>query len=262
MHQLGISEHVLQSYLNHGDSVLLATLIHFTRQFVCNPPQDFWESNSGRSLLTLLSRLGTNYNVQDTLAGLQPDFCGLWNEIVLQRRDRGHHLLSEILQEIRPIYLALHQGSTQHDPYSLCSIPSHHLHSASNLNEVNDVETVEMTDDPVITSPALVYRDAVSPIIQPVATYDAPISRMLKLDHAIPHPADEPSRYEVPSMLRRSTWVTPSFHPSPLDSERFSDGAVAGPIQGTANHSIVTSMVGPITAISCPHPSGDAIPRH
>src|SRR5260221_14486803 len=62
MHQLGISEHVLQSYLNHGDSVLLATLIHFTRQFVCNPPQDFWESNS---LLTLLSRLGTNYNVQD-----------------------------------------------------------------------------------------------------------------------------------------------------------------------------------------------------
>jgi len=31
MHHLGILEHVLRSYLNHGDSVLLANLIHITR---------------------------------------------------------------------------------------------------------------------------------------------------------------------------------------------------------------------------------------
>ncbi len=116
-----------------------------------------------------------------------------------------------------------------------------------------------MTHDPIIASPALVYRDAVSPIIQPVATYDAPTSPMPKLDHTIPHPADEPSRHEVPDMLQRSTWVTPSFHPSPLDSEKLSDSATAGPIEGTANHSIVTSMVSPI---SCPHPSGDAVLQH
>jgi hypothetical protein len=38
MHQLGISEPVLRGYLNHrnGDSLPLATLIHFTRRFIRN----------------------------------------------------------------------------------------------------------------------------------------------------------------------------------------------------------------------------------
>jgi len=145
MHQLGISEHTLQSYLNHGDSVLLATLIHFTHQFVGNPPAP--EHILDRdSLLSLLSRLRMDVNVQDALPKLQHDFCGLWNEIVIQRRDTDHDLLSDLLSEIveniRPIYLTLHQGSTQHDRYPLCSIPAHRIHPASNLNEVNDGETV------------------------------------------------------------------------------------------------------------------------
>jgi len=86
---------------------------------------------------------------------------------------------------------------------------------------------VEITHDPIVTSPALLYSDDVSPIIQPVATYDAPTSN---LDHTIPRPTDEPSRHEVPEILQRFAPVIPSFHPSPLDSERFSDSAAAGPI--------------------------------
>jgi hypothetical protein len=47
------------------------------------------------------------------------------------------------------------------------------IHSASNLNEINDMETTEKTQDPIITSPAFVCCDAASPaspVIQSVAT--------------------------------------------------------------------------------------------
>ena len=244
MHQLSISEPVLRGYVNHGDSVLLANLIGFTRQFVRSFFQANWQEYP---LSHILRHLGSNYNIQDTLPELQRDFCGLWNEI-LQRRDTDHPLVSKILEEIHPIYLTLHQGFTQQEPYSLCNIPNHHIHSAPNLNEVNDMETAEMTHD-IITSPA---------IIQPVATYhdDAPTSPMPKPDHTIPHPVDEPSRYEVPDMLQLSTRVTPSFHPSPLDSEQVSDSTAAGPIQGTSQLALVPRFV------HRPHmrPVGDGTP--
>jgi hypothetical protein len=261
IHQLGITEQDLQSYLDHGDSVLLATLIHFTRKLVRIPSKTFWERYC---LVALLSRFRTNYNVQDTLPELQRAFCDLWNETAQRPHDEDQYLHSKILEEIFPVYLTLHQGSTQgeHNGTPLCDIPSHRIHPPSNLTEVNDGEPetvqMQMTHDPTIT-PALLYRDAVSPIIPPVATCDAPSSPMPKLGHTIPHPGDEPSRHGVPGMLQRSTWVSPSLHPSPLDSSRFSDSAAAGPIQGTANQSIVSSMVGPI---NCPHPSGDAVTQH
>ena len=130
MHHLGISEHVLRSYLNHGESVLLANLMHFTRQFVRN----FLKADREEfPLLYILRRLGSNYNIQDTLPSLQHDFCSLWNEVVLQRHDSDHHLLFNILWELHSIHVALHQDST----YSaapldqLCSVPSHRIDSAS-----------------------------------------------------------------------------------------------------------------------------------
>ena len=57
-------------------------------------------------------QLRSYYNVQDTPPELQHDFCSLWNEIVLRRRDRDHILLWYIFGKIRPIYVALHQDST------------------------------------------------------------------------------------------------------------------------------------------------------
>jgi len=121
MHHLGISEHVLRGYLDHGDSVLLATLIHFTRQFVRNSLKANWEEFILSEILWLLR---SNYNVQDTLPSLQHDFCGLWNEVVLQSSDRDHPLLSTVLLEIRPIYVALHQDTIPYDAFQLCRIPA------------------------------------------------------------------------------------------------------------------------------------------
>ena len=273
MHHLGISEHVLRGYLDHGDSVLLADLIHLTRQLLRNVVRAHWEAFAvARYFLPQASI----FHVQNTLPGLQRNFCDLWNEIVLQARANEHELPLYILQQTRFIYLALHRRNDaisttiptpthdfsildQSSSYPLCSTPSHRSDSASDLNEFNDAKTVEMAHAPIITSPAPLYHDAVSPVIQPVATYDAPTSPRPKLDHTILHPADEPSPHQVPDLLQRITPVTPSFYPSPLDYEGFSEGAAAGPNQSTANHSIVSSMVGPI---GCPYSSGDSVPRH
>jgi len=101
MSQLGVTDEVLQGYLNHGDSVLLANLINTTRLFFENGLQF-------QDILRPISR----FNVHDTLPDLQRDFCILWNEIVRRVQDMQESgSLSDlvfILQEIQPVYDAIH----------------------------------------------------------------------------------------------------------------------------------------------------------
>jgi Family of unknown function (DUF6535) len=141
MDQLGISEDVLREYLAHGDSVLLANLIHITRQFF-RLRQFSWSS----STLLLFQRTVSNFDIQNTLPGLQHDFGALWNEIALEARKDQLWIAFSILRPIRHIYIALHQGtdaaptafdaSTADDDdilgdpssYPLCDIPDHHPH--------------------------------------------------------------------------------------------------------------------------------------
>ena len=207
MQHLGISEHALRSYLDHGDSVLLANLIHFTRQFFHN----FLIANQeGFPLLVILWWLRSGYNVQNTLPGLQHDFCCLWNEIVLNRRHRDHNLLLDILQGIHPTYVALHQDSAPHNEYQLCNIPSHRIDSASTLNEVDGDRTAETVRVPTI---AHHHHDAVPPVTEYITP--SPTSNP---DHAIPHAVvDEQSRNGV---LGNIIPVTSSFHPTPLENDQ------------------------------------------
>jgi len=238
MHYLGISEHVLRSYLDHGESVLLANLMHFTRQFVRN----FLKANREEfPLLYILRRLGSKYNIQDTLPSLQHDFCSLWNEVVLQRHDRDRHLLFNILWELHSIYVALHQGST----YSaapldqLCSIPSHHIDSASHSHEVDGSRTAETARTPLTTS-ALHHHVAIPSAFPPVTGYNAPPSSTSNMDHATPHLADPQSSN---GLLDNITPVASSPRLAPLEIDRISDGTAADPIQGTTDPSAISSMV-------------------
>ena len=237
-HHLDISEHVLRGYLDHGDSVLLANLISFTRRFVRKPLKVNLEKFP---LSHIFRRLGSNYNVQNTLPGLQHDFCSLWNEIVIQTRDRDDHLLFYILGKIHPIYVAFHHGSTPYGHYQLCSIPSHRIDFASNLNEVGDGRTAETTPAPITTSPALHHRDAVPSLVPPITEYDVPPPTS-NLDHAIPHLVDERSRNGT---LDNTTRVASSFPVARLENDRISDGSASNPIQleGTTDPSAISSMV-------------------
>jgi hypothetical protein len=132
---LGVSEHVLEDYLVHGDSVLLANLIHFLhmiRQVISDwlPIPD---------LLVL-----SEFNIQNTLPELQRDFCVLWNELVTESQNsRTYGISVRILWGVRQAYINLHRGTDaavtafsdstswtaavlfRPSSYPLCNIPGH-----------------------------------------------------------------------------------------------------------------------------------------
>ncbi|KAH9971385.1 hypothetical protein BGW80DRAFT_1322153 [Lactifluus volemus] len=142
--QLVISEAVLRDYLTHGDSVLLANLIHITRQFL--PSNLGGDAQMASALLYILPSI-SEFNIKDTLPALQHDFCALWNEIALQARESGsYRIYISILKGIRHLYLAIHEGTSasplefsastrDRDPilsnpssYPSCRITSHRPH--------------------------------------------------------------------------------------------------------------------------------------
>jgi hypothetical protein len=81
--------------------------------------------------------------VQNTLLGLQHDFCALWNEITQASRIRiGDVTAYHILGSIRDLYVALHPGTdvasnyVPHQPpsYPLCEVPGHDSHNVTGDN--------------------------------------------------------------------------------------------------------------------------------
>ena len=141
MDQLGVSKGVLREYLAHGDSVLIANLIHITRQFF---PSYFGEYDViSHTLVGILPSI-SKFDIQTTLPELQHDFCVLWNEIVSKARITGaNNIPAYILILMRHIYITLHQGTDsaptafsastgdyddillQPSSYPLCNIPGH-----------------------------------------------------------------------------------------------------------------------------------------
>jgi hypothetical protein len=135
----GLPGHFLRDQIAHGDdSVLLVILICAARQVISAEPWK-WE------MLSSISK----FDILNTLPELQIHFCSLWNEIVKEANDRGHHRDHlDVLRGIRHLYIALHQGtasaptvfdgSTPSDDfilyslssYPFCSIPTHRLDPA------------------------------------------------------------------------------------------------------------------------------------
>jgi len=131
--QYGLPKRVLQDNVAHDDdSVLLAILNHMTRQ-VIRTDIGSW---------VILSSL-SKFDILDTDPGLQDEFCGLWNEVVLKSRGGSHPYYVYALHSIRHLYIALHQGpdaaptafsSTDDNAfvlfnprwYPLCNISTHH----------------------------------------------------------------------------------------------------------------------------------------
>jgi hypothetical protein len=115
---LGVPEHVVRDYSVHGDSVQLANLIHITRQLSRSS-----RSQADRVLIDALPSL-SEFDIHNTLSGLQHDFCTLWNEIVQAQNSGTLNSLENVLINIRPIYIALHPGDLPVS-YPLCNDPNH-----------------------------------------------------------------------------------------------------------------------------------------
>ncbi|KAH9963426.1 hypothetical protein BGW80DRAFT_1448258 [Lactifluus volemus] len=137
MDQLGISEDVLQDYLAHGDSVLLANWIHITRQWYRSHRLWWWSP-----ALELIQPTISKFDVQGSLPALQSNFCTLWNDITREaREDEARQIHSHILKPVRRIYVALHKGTN--------AAPTRFFHSTSDLSHVlSDPSSYPICDIP------------------------------------------------------------------------------------------------------------------
>ena len=168
--QLGISRSILEQYLAHGDSVLLANFICITQKiFLYHSENGDWTLFQGVSLRTL--EMASRFDARRTLPELQHQFCNLWNRLVLTaRNDNDHHTRSttvRMLKRVRNIYIALHEGIDptgltlskfpNDDPtpnlapsYPLCNTHNH----ISTLTRLHQPEiTAKTTEDTTQTPP-------------------------------------------------------------------------------------------------------------
>ena len=117
-----------------GDNVLLAILIHVSRQTIHSYKE---------GMLELVKAL-TQFDIRHTLPGPQHDFCTLWNELVQEaKKQRSSRTPIHILRLIRRLYITFHQGTDaaptsfsastnsldailfEPSSYPLCDIASH-----------------------------------------------------------------------------------------------------------------------------------------
>jgi hypothetical protein len=196
--QLGISEDTLHLYLDHGDSVLLANLIHIVERLA--PPHvntNYTLSLDGLIRYTL--RIARGFEVSGTLPELQDRFCALWNQIALMMYDQQFSEVEQryartILRVIRNVYISLHDGTDSQpmafssstrslDPvlwvemsYPLCVVPAHHhlsvpLAPISYVSDVSDTAALgsehEYIMSPVSLSPARSVEDFPEPAPSP-----------------------------------------------------------------------------------------------
>ncbi|KAI0255032.1 hypothetical protein BJV78DRAFT_1279643 [Lactifluus subvellereus] len=187
--QLGISKSVLQVYLAHGDSMLLANCICWCRKTIHAYSTYGWYRNLNARSRTLESI--TTLDAQHILPALQHDFCALWNETVLSAKNPEHQFIRsisiDVLRHIRNIYVALHRGTNvaptafsaatpNDDPvllsplsYPLCNIKNHHHVAPSLTPEV-------VTNSVKEANPSIPPHDIIATMTLPRTTVDAPLS--------------------------------------------------------------------------------------
>ena len=177
MDELGISRDVLRGYLAHGDSVLLANLIHITRQFFHSLLQhDLDLTGTTRTTLSLLPSV-SKFDILNTLPGLQHDFCALWNEIVQQVQSSGADVNSfiDILVEIQHLYVALHGTDAapgyfsttgrddlmrQRTSYPFCMVPDHRRSNLTTHLEKVGSNTIDRVSHPAAATSPIVSESS------------------------------------------------------------------------------------------------------
>ena len=217
----GVPEIVFQDYLTHSDSVLLANLVHFTRQ-----------ANRFDPFSIVVVRLLSKFNIRGTLPDLQRDFCVMWNELVQEAQNSGEgsdNNTVSLLREIRRHYSALHEGAD--------APPSKYLNASGNLSGPLDIpssyppcdvrghlsdlkryapdvpiaEAAWLLPPPPATSstPTFSRPDFVSPDVVPFSSPSA------HPDDPVTQATDEPAIPTMPTPIIQSSYPPPTM-PQPF----------------------------------------------
>jgi hypothetical protein len=178
----GLATHDLRDNIAHaGNNLLLSTLVDFSRRTIHSPSHD----------LQLVKTL-TQFDIRNTLPGLQHDFCALWNELVQEARNRERDMNPDnVLRGIRHLYNALHQGTSaaptafscsttsldfvwyHPSSYPLCNIASHRPDSTAHV-------------------PVSIFH-GVPPLTQPAHSPDTPLHHSTSSGSTVSRQAKEES---------------------------------------------------------------------
>ena len=142
---MAIPEAVLRSHVAHGDSLSLVILIHIIRQQFTYLHSTSWTNWKISNVLISASK----FDVRDASPELQHEFCALWNQMVrISQNDSDWTISRNILNSLRGVYIALHQGTDSAPPnfsaivpililtpndcfFPVCNDPSHILDESS-----------------------------------------------------------------------------------------------------------------------------------
>jgi hypothetical protein len=273
----GLAADDLRDNIAHGgDNVLLATLINVSRR---SYQSDDSELELNRGPMAAL----TEFDIRHTLPGLQHDFCKLWNDLIQVARNRVNQSYTPIyiLNEIRHLYAALHQGTgaaptafspsidsvdsvlDQLSTYPLCQIASHHPNSTPYLY---------ITHPRVVSSTRSTLPSDSSSSLSILS--DSTVSLQVKVATAIAgatsssYPA---ALAKIGDSSRGRPTATSSAlpaHPSPRLTDASPAGTVAGALlgipptatlshtlEGTTQQDIVAPCAAPDITASMPEPT-------
>jgi len=193
---LGVSKHVLEDYLAHGDSVLLANFINVTRLLAL--------SRCDWAPVTALRKL-SKFDIRDTLPELTNEFCLMWNALVLDaRRSEENTPPVVILSGIRHLYIVLHRDAKA-APASFSADTDEVLYRPSSYPYCH----YPHVSDPVLaTSPVALSHDdhsaEDSATVTPPTASDITFVTTPNPDNTIPHTGVESSLGGVLSIITTS----------------------------------------------------------
>jgi hypothetical protein len=236
--ELGVPESVLRNHASHGDSLSLAVFIHVIRQQFSHFHKPFWPTRD----FPLVLLAASNFNVLDTSAELQHEFCALWNEILFHRCKLPcqHHdrlppcgedtydslKVAFILTPIRQIFIALHPDDGSYDirqlwaaaaaacdgvvslsTYPHCNMHGHHSDSIPPILDVSastsNALTVLRDDGALIPSPLAINSCAPSPSAPDIVLVNENPMFVPLLDNNVPVLASfHPAHQTVTDFLR------------------------------------------------------------
>ena len=243
--EFAVPDHVLQDSLAHGDSVLLSTLIHISRE-------GYRASSWTSGILSSLSK----FDINNTLPRLQHDFCSLWNEIVQEASNQESSSTPiRILRDIRHLYIALHQDSDaapnafsastnslnsileQPSSYPRCEIAGHHPDS--------------MTHGPISPTQPDNLPDASPHLPTLGGGVSVRLAEETNIITGLPSPPDLSTASEIGERSQAPTAIFAVHPSSPSSDNSPQDGAAtaqpdtisaANPLESTGN-----SQQGPVT---------------
>jgi hypothetical protein len=265
--QLNMSTSCLQSYLTHGDSVLLANVVLVIRRAI-----QIYSGSATRLRADLRGRLSMTLesicklDITQTLPDLQHEFCSLWNQLIDNALNNDHHHVRDIsmtmLKGTRRLYVTLHQGtsiptmafySTTRDGDSILDAESLPKCTTDDHCPSQPVPELELDDPPPDIAGNTAHTATIAtvpPTMPPVVSVlpsTIPIMRRPLASAARTLPFLVPTRFRMPPVIPH-----PHLHITPARRADVISSSTTGPSSFTSASSLGNNTIrqpNPISAL-------------